>query len=164
MKISLSLATGKNSGNRRWPRPEAMPILERGKRFNYLHNFTLANYFGGGTIRPGCVDILWEVFMAISDSQKRFHGLTLRCLGAIGIGLAFVIAITTGLIVISGDSENEIHARTAAYTLKFPEDEQMLKDLSAQILRDSAKPSKTGTAADIEPAAGDKTPADKQEE
>lgn len=95
--------------------------------------------------------------MKTSDSRKLFHGLTMRCLGAIGVGLAIVIVITTGLIVISGDSENSASTRSAAYTLKFPEDEQMLKDLSAQILKEADVTPGAKQASGIEPAAGDDT-------
>ena len=92
--------------------------------------------------------------MSTSETRPCVNGLTLRCLGAIGVGLAFVIAITTGLILISGDSETGAADRTAAYTLKFPEDEQMLKDLSAQILKESHITPGAKAAAGIEPAAG----------
>jgi hypothetical protein len=87
---------------------------------------------------------------------KRFRGLTLRCLGAVGVGLAFVIAITTGLLVMSGESETSPSGQLAAYTLQFPEDEQMLKDLSAQIVKDAEIASQAKVYADIEPAASDK--------
>ncbi len=93
-------------------------------------------------------------------SKKIVGGLTLRCLGAIGVGLAIVIGITTGLLMISGEGDGTGTTRVAAYTLKFPEDEQMLKDLSAQILKESNLASSAKKAADTEPAAGDK-PEDK---
>lgn len=96
------------------------------------------------------------------SAGKRFGGLTLRCLGAVGIGLAFVIVITTGLLVMSGESETSPSAKVAAYTLKFPEDEQMLKDLSAQIVKDSDLASDAKAYADLEPAAGDAPVRDKK--
>lgn len=89
----------------------------------------------------------------MSVSKTCVGGLTLRCVGALGVGLAVVIAITGGLLFISGDGDNASSTRVAAYTLKFPEDEQMLKDLSAQILKDSNLAS-AKKAADIQPAAG----------
>ena len=92
---------------------------------------------------------------------KRFGGLTLRCVGAVGIGLAFVIAITTGLLVMSGDSESSPSAKMAVYTLQFPEDEQMLKDLSAQIVKEADLATQARAYADIEPAAGDAPAKDK---
>jgi hypothetical protein len=91
---------------------------------------------------------------------KRFGGLTLRCLGAVGVGLAFVIAITTGLLVMSGESETSPSAQLAGYTLEFPEDEQMLKDLSAQIVKDAEIASKAKAYAEIEPASGGAPPKD----
>ncbi|TAL29664.1 MAG: hypothetical protein EPN97_13175 [Alphaproteobacteria bacterium] len=95
------------------------------------------------------------------SAGKRFGGLTLRCLGAVGIGLAFVIVITAGLLVMSGESETGPSAQLAAYTLQFPEDEQMLKDLSAQIVKDAEIASQAKAYADIEPAAGDVPPRKK---
>lgn len=92
--------------------------------------------------------------MSTPETRPCVNGLTLRCLGAIGVGLAFVIVITTGLILISGDSETGAAARTASYTMKFPEDEQMLKDLSAQILKESHLTPGAKDAAAIEPATG----------
>lgn len=92
------------------------------------------------------------------SAGKRFGGLTLRCLGAVGIGLAFVIVITTGLLVMSGDSETSPSAKMAVYTLQFPEDEQMLKDLSAQIVKEADLASQAKLYADIEPAAGGASP------
>lgn len=96
--------------------------------------------------------------MKTPESRKVLHGLTLRCIGAIGIGLAAVIGITIGLIAISSDSDNDVSSQSAAYTLKFPEDEQMLKDLSAQILKDAKVTRGAKEAADVEPASGDKPP------
>lgn len=96
--------------------------------------------------------------MSTSGTRPGVNGLTLRCLGAIGVGLAFVIVITTGLVLISGDSENGAAARTASYTMKFPEDEQMLKDLSAQILKESHITPGAKAASSVEPAAGDTKP------
>ena len=92
-------------------------------------------------------------------SKKPFRGLTLRCLGAVGVGLAIVTIITTGLLILSGESETGPATRTSAYTLKFPEDEQMLKDFSAQILKDANQASPGDAYADIQPAGGDTVPA-----
>jgi hypothetical protein len=93
----------------------------------------------------------------MSEAKKIFGGLTLRCLGALGVGLAIVIGITTGLLFISGEGDGGSQARVAAYTLKFPEDEQMLKEISAQIMRESNLSASAKSAAQTEPAAGDKS-------
>lgn len=77
----------------------------------------------------------------------------LRCSGAVFSGLLAVAVITMGLMIIS--DADEPPAETAAYTISFPEDEQMLKDLSLQLMRES----ETGDLTAIEPAAGTVTPS-----
>lgn len=85
---------------------------------------------------------------------KRCHpaGLMLRCSGAVFTGLLIVSVITLGLLVISGGEEAPV--KTASYTIQFPEDEQMLKDLSRQLI----KQAELDALSDIEPASGTVTP------
>jgi hypothetical protein len=117
-----------------------------------------------GTVVQSASGVTGGDFKNMTVSGKRFHGLTLRCFGAIGVGLAIVALITVGLLVVSGESETGPSTRTAAYTLKFPEDEQMLKDLSAQILKDSNMATPGKDYADIQPASGGTAPAKDQPE
>lgn len=81
-----------------------------------------------------------------------FNGMTLRCVGAVSIGLAVVLTIATGLIVLTANAaeESSAPAELAAFNLRFPEDEQMLKDLSAQILSDAGH-----GLNEVQPAGGD---------
>lgn len=79
--------------------------------------------------------------------------LMLRCSGAVFTGLLIVSVITLGLLVISGAEEAPV--KTASYTIQFPEDEQMLKDLSRQLI----KQAELDALSDIEPASGSVTPS-----
>ncbi len=87
--------------------------------------------------------------------KKIMHSLGFRCAVSVSLGLATVAIIAMGLVVVSGaDAPQE--QLTTTTSLRFAEDEQMLKDLSTQIMKDSGNHS----LADIEPAAGDSSPAD----
>lgn len=81
--------------------------------------------------------------------------LMLRCSGAVFTGLLIVTVITMGLMVIS-DADEPV-TKSASYTISFPEDEQMLKDLSRQLL----KQAEADALTDIEPASGTITAGDK---
>lgn len=80
--------------------------------------------------------------------------LMLRCSGAVFTGLMIVTVITMGLMVISDADEPAI--KTSSYTIRFPEDEAMLKDLSKQLL----KQAETDSLSSIEPASGTIEPKD----
>ncbi len=84
---------------------------------------------------------------------RKSAALMLRCSGAVMTGLLVVSVVTMGLMVLSGADEPA--AKTAAYTINFPEDEQMLKDLSRQLL----KQAEAAALNDVEPAAGTISPA-----
>ena len=79
---------------------------------------------------------------------RKSAALMLRCSGAVMTGLLVVSVITMGLMVLGGADEPA--TKTAAYTINFPEDEQMLKDLSRQLL----KQAEADALNDVEPAAG----------
>jgi hypothetical protein len=92
--------------------------------------------------------------------RKLFNGLTLRCIGALCMGLAVVLSIAAGLLVLTANAaeESPAPAEMAAFNLRFPEDEQMLKDLSAEILRDAAL-ADGRDLNEVQPAAGAPAPA-----
>ncbi|MDE1153122.1 MAG: hypothetical protein PW788_11350 [Micavibrio sp.] len=81
--------------------------------------------------------------------KKVMNSLGFRCAISVTVGLAIVAIIAMGLVVLSGTEMGE-RAQTAAATTRFPEDEKMLRELSDQILRESA----AHEFADIQPAAG----------
>jgi hypothetical protein len=83
--------------------------------------------------------------------KKLFNGLTLRCLGALSMGFAVVSIITTALLVLSGPAEVPAAVKVSAYTIKFPEDEETLKQLSAEMLGDEGS---ALALQDIQPASG----------
>ncbi len=87
--------------------------------------------------------------------KKIMHSLGFRCAVSVSLGLATVAIITMGLIVVSG-ADLPAEQATTVPSLRFAEDEQMLKDLSTKIMRDSD----SRNLADIEPAAGGDTVAD----
>ena len=92
--------------------------------------------------------------------KKLCNGLTLRCLGAVGFGLGIVTLITLGLLALSGGIEDTSGSRLASYNnLRFPEDEQMLKELSAQILKDTSLAAAAKDLQNIRPAAGAAPPS-----
>ena len=81
--------------------------------------------------------------------KKIMHSLGFRCAVWVSLGLATVAIIAMGLVVVSGaDAPNE--QLTTTTSLRFAEDEQMLKDLSNQMLKETGSHS----LGDIEPAAG----------
>jgi len=82
--------------------------------------------------------------------KKVMNSLGFRCAISVSVGLAIVAIIAMGLVIISGSDMGERTQSAAASTLKFPEDEKMLRELSDQILRESA----AHEFADIQPAAG----------
>ncbi|HYD17701.1 MAG TPA: hypothetical protein VEF76_04395, partial [Patescibacteria group bacterium] len=75
--------------------------------------------------------------------------MMLRCSGALLTGLLAVVAVTMGLIVIS-DSE-EAPTQSAGYTIRFPESEAALKEMSDQLQAQA----EAGDLSSIETAAGD---------
>jgi len=86
---------------------------------------------------------------------RKAAAFTLRCSGAVFTGLLIVAVITMGLLVIS--DADQPATRTASYTISFPEDEQMLKDLSLQLL----KQAEADALTNIEPASGAIGPGEK---
>lgn len=80
--------------------------------------------------------------------------MAMRCGFAVVIGMAIVTIVSMGLIVIS--DADEPAPEMAFHTIRFPEDEAMLKDLSSRILQQAQAREDEGIAslADIQPAAG----------
>lgn len=98
--------------------------------------------------------------MAPKGRKTRF--LVLRCGIAVVTGLAIVTIITMGLIVAS-DADETWHPEMANYAIRFPEDEEMLADLSSRILEQAAESADRAVEeglADIAPAAGDAVDVD----
>lgn len=83
----------------------------------------------------------------MSVANKIFNRLALRCLCAVFVG-TLVVALFSALLSVYGGSHERI-TKATAQALKFPENEQMLKDLSAQLARESE------TLSKIAPAAGE---------
>lgn len=80
--------------------------------------------------------------------------MAMRCGFAVVTGLLIVTIITMSLFVIS--DADDAAPEMAFHTIRFPEDEEMLKDLSARILQQAQAREEEGiaTLADIQPAAG----------
>lgn len=81
--------------------------------------------------------------------------MALRCGIAVVTGLLIVTIITMSLFIIS--DADEPAPEMAFHTIRFPEDEAMLKDLSSRILEQALAREDEGVAslANIQPAAGD---------
>lgn len=88
---------------------------------------------------------------------RKTAGLMMRCTGAVATGLLMVTVVTLGLLVLGDGDEPQV--KTASYTMPFPEDEQMLKELSRQLVRqataDAVRRAADEGLDDIEPASGD---------
>jgi hypothetical protein len=98
----------------------------------------------------------------MNDLSKVCNGLTLRCLGAIGLGLVIVTVMTLGLLIVSGGTDDISGSRFAsANPLAFPEDEDELSAQSAQILKESNMAATARELEAVQPAAGDAAPAAK---
>lgn len=82
----------------------------------------------------------------MSVVNKLFNRLTFRCLGAVGAGV-FVAALFSALLSAHGGGQDHIAPVTTARTLAFPENEKMLKDVSAQLAREGEALSKIAPAA-----------------
>lgn len=97
---------------------------------------------------------------------RKTAGLMMRCTGAVATGLLMVTVITLGLLVLGDGDEPQV--KTASYTIPFPEDEQMLKDLSRQLVRqataDAVRRAADEDLDNIEPAAGGDDGADGEED
>lgn len=78
--------------------------------------------------------------------SKLFNRLTFYSILAVMAGVGFVAAFS-GLLSLYGASQ-ETADRVAVRSIKFPENEQMLKETSARLVREGA------ALSDIEPAAG----------
>jgi hypothetical protein len=85
--------------------------------------------------------------------RKVFNGLTLRCCGAITLGLAIMTVIASGLFVLTADAD-DTPVRAAAYTINFPEDAQSLQAMSDQIRQNAEMAAAAKSLAEIEPATG----------
>jgi hypothetical protein len=94
--------------------------------------------------------------------RKVFNGLTLRCCGAITLGLAVMTVIAAGLFALTADGGDAAPAKQAAYTVNFPEDAQSLQAMSDEILQHAEMAAYAKSLAEIEPAAGGgvETPGD----
>ncbi|MEZ0261787.1 MAG: hypothetical protein ACAH80_12310 [Alphaproteobacteria bacterium] len=85
--------------------------------------------------------------------RKVFNGLTLRCCGAISLGMAVVTVIASGLFVLTAGAD-DTSTKSAAYTINFPEDAKSLEAMSDQILQNAEMAAAARSLAEIEPAAG----------
>jgi len=80
--------------------------------------------------------------------KKICQSLTFKCFGALALGIAAVTLITLELAQIGLDEE--VPSELAdSQILRFPENEDTLRAMSARLLQSA------GEAALIEPAAGD---------
>jgi hypothetical protein len=93
----------------------------------------------------------------MSFLKKKACGITLRCCGAVVTGCAVVCTMVIGLAVLGG-RDDAPRAHMAQYKIRFPENEQMLKDMSDKLMREAhaTTPATTGDEPlqDIQPAAG----------
>jgi len=83
----------------------------------------------------------------MSAINKIFSRLAFCCLGAVFAGV-LVVALFSALLSAYGGGQENI-AQVATRTLKFPENEQMLKDVAAQLARDGETLSKIAPAAGV---------------
>lgn len=79
--------------------------------------------------------------------KKIYRSLALRCFGALAAGVAVVTLITLELAQIGLEEEFETDM-AQSQMLRFPETEESLRAMSAQLLSDL-------DASTIEPAAGE---------
>ena len=96
--------------------------------------------------------------MTVEQSKqptKNLKGLTGRCLLALASGVAIVSLIALQLTFISGaeEAEDSASAQQNRYVISFPQDEESLRELSQQMMREAAE-----KAARIETAAGAEQP------
>ena len=88
-------------------------------------------------------------------SNKIWRSVILRSIGAmfIGIGIVSAFVVLLSLYGVSQENTPPVTAQSQkSLILKFPENEQMLDDLSAQLAREGI------ALSNVEPAAGDKKP------
>jgi len=90
------------------------------------------------------------------DCKKRWRQCILRGFGAVFFGWAVICAFV--VLISSYGVSDHIHVKktTAIQTVKFPENEQMLDEMTAQLAREGQALSKMEPAAGarVEPPAG----------
>lgn len=82
--------------------------------------------------------------------KKICQSLTFKCFGALALGIAAVTFITLELAQIGIDETFETEL-AESHILRFPENEDTLRAMSARLL----KSAEAAQAAQIEPAAGE---------
>ena len=126
-----------------------------------MTNFTLLAvplfvFMGVALEKSGLAEELLETMALLFGKLKGGIAISVVVVGAIlaaSTGIVGASVITMGLMLLGGADEPA--TKTAAYTINFPEDEQMLKDLSRQLL----KQAEADALNDVEPAAGTIAPA-----
>ncbi len=97
--------------------------------------------------------ILKKVFKPV------FSKITGHCIGAVGIGI--IMATLAAFAIVNWQGMGDNPAVTATYTIRLPQDEQMLKRLSDEILEGTDVGAETENLSNIAPAAGsDAIPAE----
>ncbi len=81
--------------------------------------------------------------------KKIYRSLALRCFGALAAGVAVVTVVTLELAQIGLDEEFKTDM-AESQILRFPENEESLRAMSASLMQDL-----DDVAATIEPAAGE---------
>ncbi|MBI1214449.1 MAG: hypothetical protein GC185_01360 [Alphaproteobacteria bacterium] len=89
--------------------------------------------------------------------KKIFCGMTLRCAGALLTGCALVGTLAVGLAVLGGRGEAPATHLTR-YQIQFPENEQMLKDMSNQLWREAHAAAGIPQNAEANVETADKAP------
>jgi|GEM_PF-1265108 len=81
---------------------------------------------------------------------KIYRSVTFRCFGALALGLALVsvIAFELATLTFDGNTQTETLASAQPYVMAFPENEDMLRDMAAQMMKIERD------MDSIEPAAG----------
>src|SRR5689334_1929034 len=89
-----------------------------------------------------------EKRMKMDFVKKVFTGLTLRCLGAVVVGI-FVVALSVSMLSDFSNMQDPVIKDARLQHLKFAENEKMLNDLSSKLA------SEAESLSNVEPAAGD---------
>lgn len=85
-----------------------------------------------------------------------FSRMVCRCIGALGIGLFAATILAFGILKQSGFEATP----ETAYTIRLPQDEALLKQLSDEILEGTDVAGGENALSDIAPAAGSNTIAE----
>lgn len=86
---------------------------------------------------------------------KIFSKLTWHCLGGLGIGLLAAVLISLSFFRWMESDDNS--ALASAYAIRFPEDEELLRKLSDEILEGTNVAGEETELMNIAPAAGSET-------